>query len=58
MNDLISLREARDRHVVFVVTNTDRLKEAARILGVDTKTLRRWRARLNLPKRKCAVTQS
>lgn len=51
MKTLPSLREVRDQHVIRVLNHCDRLKEAANILGCNVRTLRRWRRRLQIPKR-------
>lgn len=43
------LAEAEANHIRAVVAQCDRLKEAARLLGITVETLREKRRRLKLP---------
>lgn len=49
----IPLRAVVDEHIRRVVSKCDRMKEAARILGMDESALRKKRNRLGLPMREC-----
>lgn len=47
----MTLREAETNCIQWALSRTDRLKQAANLLGITERTLREKRKRLNLPLR-------